>query len=346
MITVKDIAKICGVSPSTVSNILNGKNKVSDETRKRVLAVVEETGYTPNYFASSMRKQKSNVISIIVEDLNQFTTPPIVVAIMAYCEAMGYRAILINLRMYDRWRDTWFDNEEMLKSFLYPALYESESIKADGIIYVAGHGRIIRCFPEDMKVPTVVAYAANENDRFPSILIDDEKGGYDIGKYLLEQGHKEIAVLAGVENNMHTGKRLAGFQKALFEAGVPYNPKNTLFGTWQRDSGYKNASCLLEKNPTAIWCMNDQMAAGVYDYLYENNYKIGEDVSVIGFDNMDYSSYLYPRITTNELPLAEIGRRSAEMMIRIIEDAGYEPEAKRIWVPCKMVIGNSVKKLN
>lgn len=345
MITVKEIAKMCGVSPSTVSNILNGKNKVSEETRKRVLAVVEETGYTPNYFASSMRKQKSKVISIIVEDLNQFTTPPIVVAIMAYCEEMGYRAILINLRMYDRWKDTWFDNEEKLQSFLKPALFESESIKADGIIYVAGHGRELRCFPSEMRVPLVIAYSANKNNVFPSILIDDEKGGYDIGKYLIEQGHKDIAVVSGVENNMHTVKRIAGFQKALFEEGIPYNPKHTVTGDWQRESGYRKAPEILEMGVTAVWCMNDKMAAGVYDYLYEKGITIGEDLSVVGFDNMDYAEYMYPRITTNELPLAEIGRRSAEMIIKIIEDPGWKPENAQTWVPCKMVIGKSVKKL-
>lgn len=345
MITVKEIAKMCGVSPSTVSNILNGKKKVSEETKKRVLAVVEETGYTPNYFASSMRKNKSNVISVVVEDLNQFTTPPIVVAIMAYCEEMGYRTILFNLRMYDRWKDTWFENEEMLKSFLYPALYESESIKVDGIIYVAGHGRVIRCFPKDYKVPTVMAYATNEGNRFPSVLIDDEKGGYDIGKYLLSMGHKDIAVLTGVENNLHTVKRLAGFQKALFEAGIPYNPKGTFHGTWQRDSGYAKAPDLLKTGATAIWCMNDQMAAGVYDYLHSEGVEIGKDISVVGFDNMDYSAYMFPRITTNALPLAEIGRKSAEIMINIINNPGWQPEQMKTWLPCSMVYGDSVKKM-
>lgn len=346
MITVKEIAKMCGVSPSTVSNILNGRPNVGEETRKRVMAVVEETGYTPNYFASSMRKSNSKVISIIVEDLSQFTTPPIVVAIMAYCESLGYRTILFNLRMYDRWKDTWYENEEMLTSFLYPALYESESIKVDGIVYVAGHGRVIRCFPENYNVPTVMAYATYENDRFPSILIDDENGGYDMAKYLIEMGHRNIAILTGVENNMHTKKRLNGYQKALFEAGIPYNPKMTIHGNWQRESGYKNAQALLDTGASVIWCMNDQMAAGVYDYLYEQKILVGKDTSVAGFDNMDYSAYMYPRITTNALPLSQIGERSAETLVKMIENPGWKPEKPKIWVPCTMTYGNSVKKIN
>lgn len=345
-LTVKEIAKMCGVSPSTVSNVLNGKNKASDETMRRIMEVIEETGYTPNYFASSIRKQKSKVISIIVEDLNQFTTPPVVVATMATCEEMGYRAIVINLRMYDRWKDTWFDDEEKLKSFLLPAIYESLSIKVDGIVYIAGHRHEINCFPDDLKIPFVVAYATNKDDIYPSILIDDEIGGYEVGKYITEQGHKDIAVISGAKNNMHSAMRMIGFQKALFEAGVLYNPQRTLSGNWDRESGYKLAPKVLDCKPSLIWCMNDQMAAGVYDYLYENGIAIGKDISIVGFDNIEYASYMYPRLTTYELPLKEIGRRTAETIFNIIEDPEWKQETPRVFIPGKLIIGDSVNTSN
>lgn len=345
-ITVKEIAKMCGVSPSTVSNVLNGKNKASDETTRRIMEAINETGYTPNYFASSIRKQKSKVISIIVEDLNQFTTPPVVVATMASCEEIGYRAIVINLRMYDRWKDTWFDDEEKLRSFLMPAIYESLSIKVDGIVYIAGHRHEINCFPKDLGVPMVVAYATNKDNTYPSILIDDEKGGYDVGRHIIEQGHRDIAVISGVKSNMHTVMRITGFQKALYESGVLYNPKNTVYGNWDRETGYKLAPEVLKMNVSMIWCMNDQMAAGVYDYLYEQGLGIGKDISVIGFDNVDYASYMYPRITTYELPLAEIGRTTAQTLFNIIDDPEWRPENPKSFIAGKLVIGNSVKKLN
>src|SRR5574344_1873288 len=100
MITLKEVAQTCGVSVATVSNILNGKPKVSEATKQRVLEVVKQTGYQPNYFAQGMRKQKTEMIGIITEDLNEFSSTPIVEAIMAYCEDHGYRTILINMRMY------------------------------------------------------------------------------------------------------------------------------------------------------------------------------------------------------------------------------------------------------
>ena len=113
MITLKDIAKECGVSTATVSNILNGKNKVSEETRNRVLKVVNDRGYKLNYVAQGLRKQKTQTIGVIAEDIAQFTTPEIIEGIMEVCEERGYRTIVQNLRLYARWQDLWFDNDKM-----------------------------------------------------------------------------------------------------------------------------------------------------------------------------------------------------------------------------------------
>lgn len=345
VITVKEIAKICGVSPSTVSNILNGKPNVGKETRKKVLATIQETGYHTNYFASSMRKQNSRMISIIVEDLCQFTTPTIVEEIMSYCESVGYRTILMNMRLYDRWQDTWYTDENKLRKVLEPLLLEIESIKVDGNIYVAGHGREIRCFPKNYEIPTVIAYAKSEKDRFPSVLIDDENGAYEMGRYFVSKGHSRICVIAGVEDNMHTQKRLAGYQKALFEAGIPYNPEWILHGDWKYEKGYSLARQAVAMNPTLIWCMNDQMAGGVYRYLYEQGIQIGKEVSVAGYDNMESSDYMYPRLMTSALPLRQIGRKSAETVIHMIEQEGWRPETMKTWMPCTMTEGQSVADL-
>lgn len=343
MITVKELAKKCGVSPSTVSNILNGKPNVGEETRKRVLEAVKETGYQPNYFASNMRKQNTKMIGIIVEDLNQFTTPRIVGSIMTYCEEMGYRTILQDLRLYDRWKNTWFGDDEKLLSVFGPALQEIQSLKADGCIYVAGHGRAINYFPKHYKIPTVIAYAKSEKDRFPSVLIDDMNGGYDMGKYLLSMGHTKIAVITGTVDNMHTQKRLEGFQKALFEDGIPYNPDFCVRGDWSKESGYRLAQKVLDLHPTVIWCMNDQMAGGVYEYLYEQGIMVGKDISVAGYDYMEEASYMFPRLTTNALPLREIGLKAAELVINMVENEGWKPENMKTWLPCTMTIGDSVR---
>ena len=162
MITVKEIAQICGVSPSTVSNILNGKTNMSEETRQKVLGTIKEIGYQPNFFAQSMRKQNSRIISIITEDLNQFSTGSIVEAVMAYCEDHDYRTILMNLRLYDKWSDTWFEDEQKVKAVLDPVVQESLSIRVDGLLYVAGHCRVINGLYPDLPIPAVFAMAFPE----------------------------------------------------------------------------------------------------------------------------------------------------------------------------------------
>lgn len=235
MITVKEIAQLCGVSITTVSNILNNKPKVSEETRQKVLEVVKQTGYKPNYFAQGMRKQKTRTIGIVVEDLNIFSTPPIVEAIMAYCEEHNFRTVLLNMRLYDKWQDTWYDDNQKLHSVLEPSIQELLSIKVDGIMYIAGHCRIVDCFPDDFDIPAVVVYALSKNSLYPSVVIDDEKGGYDMTKYLISMGHKKIGVIAGTIDNLHTRNRNLGYQKALFEEGILFNPDYLRYGDWMRD---------------------------------------------------------------------------------------------------------------
>jgi LacI family transcriptional regulator len=346
LITQKEIARICGVSTSTISNILNGKKKVSEATRQKVLEVVRQTGYHPNYFAQGMRKQKTNIVGIISEDLVQFSSPPIIERIMAYCEDMNYRTILINMRMYDKWKSTWYNDDEKLLSVLRPAIRELLSIKVDGIIYVAGHSRVISCFPDDFEIPVIIVYTYTTSAKFPSVVIDDEKGGYDMTRYLISMGHRKIGVIAGVADNLHTQKRSEGYMKALSEEKLPYDPALIRYGDWKRPSGYREVEHLIKQGVTAIFCMNDDMAAGVYDYLYDHGLVVGEDISVAGYDNMEISRYLKPALTTNEIPFSEIGTKSAELMVSLLTQGNDDVEIRgTIKMPCRIIPRNSVKMI-
>ncbi len=346
MITIKEIAKQCNVSPSTVSNILNGRSNVGEETRLRVLECIKETGYQPNYFARSMRKQNSHVLSIITEDLTIFGTNSMVEAIMARCEANNYRTILMNLRLYRKWGNTWYHENERLRAYIMPVLQEALSIKVDGIIYVAGHCRYIDCFPKDFPIPVVITYALSKNQRYPSITIDDEKGGYDTAKYLTAKGHRDIGIIAGAQDNLHTIYRLLGYQKALFEEKIPFRPSWVVHGKWNRKSGYEAAKSLMCDKITALFCMNDDMAAGAYDYLYEQGLVIGKDISVIGYDNMDLSGYLRPSLTTTEIPLGEIGKKAVDMLLEDLRNPKEDGQAAvTVRMPCTMIPRKSVVDL-
>lgn len=346
MVTLKELAQMCGVSASTISNILNDKPKVSEETRQRVLEIVRQTGYQPNYFAQGMRKQKTRIIGIVVEDLSEFSTPPMVEAIMAYCEDNNYRTILLNMRLYDKWQDTWYNDDKKLHSVLQPSIQELLSIKVDGIMYVAGHCRVVNCFADDFNIPAIIVYAFSKSDQFTSVVIDDEKGGYDMTRYLIFMGHQKIGVIAGAADNLHTQNRSLGYQRALYEEQILYNPDLIKYGNWKRLSGYMETESLIKDGVTAIFCMNDTMAAGCYDYLYEHDIKVGQDISVVGYDNKEISEYLRPHLTTNDIRLSEIGKKSAEILLRRIEE-GYEEitNSNIIKIRCKMIVRDSVKRI-
>jgi LacI family transcriptional regulator len=347
LITLKEIAQMCGVSISTVSNTINGKPNVGEETRRKVLEVIERTGYKPNYFAQGMRKQKTRIVGIIAEDLTAFGTTPIVSAIMACLEGHNYRTVLINLRIYDKWQDTGHSSEQKLQSSLQPSIKELLSIKVDGIVYIAGHCRVINCFPDDFRIPAIVVYGLSKNPRFTSVIIDDKKGAYDITKYLISMGHRRIGVIAGAVDNLHTMNRIIGYQQALFDEKILFNPDLIRYGDWTRASGYNETGHLVNMGVTAIFSMNDVMAAGAYDYLHEKGIRIADDISVVGYDNNEISAYLRPALTTNQIQLKEIGEESAKIMLEMLENnytPGKNPDITEI--PCQLVIRESVKRIN
>ena len=345
MITLKEIARMCGVSPSTVSNILNGKSKMSEETRNKVLEAIEKTGYRPNFFAQGMRRQNNKFICIIAEELLQFSTPPIVEAIMDVCEAKGYRTILINMSMYEKWKKPGviLGDEKILKKYTSPALVEAKAMRADGVIYVAAHGHAVNVIPDDYGIPVVFAYGHTRNNHYRSVLIDDFGGSAMVTRHLIYRGHKEIGVICGKEDNLHTIERLKGYRSALSDFGIDYNKDLVLYGDWERESGRICARKLLAMGVTTIWCMNDLMAAGAYDEAMAEGLIVGEDISIFGFDNREISEYLFPQLSTCELPLDEIGKTCAEQVIKEIEDENYRKQpADVIKVPCKMVQRKSV----
>lgn len=356
MVTLIDIAKMAGVSPSTVSNILNERNNVGEETKQRVLKIIQETGYEPNYFASSIRRRTTNMVAIVVEDLTIYTMP-IVERIMAVLEDAGYKTILTNLRMYDKWQDTWYYDEIKLFSELRGAMTQLRPIKVEGVVYVGGHCRYLRILSEFKDMNLVVAYAISKDNNIPSVVIDDEKGGYEVTDYLLKMGHTRIGVIGGVDENLHTKMRLDGYQRALYEHGVVYNPNLVGYGDWLRHSGYEVAARILKEEPTAIFCMNDYMAAGAYDYCNENGIRIPEDLSIVGYDNVELSEYLIPKLTTCQISAGDIGRRAAEELLNKLQadgkeaaetddnDGRFDTQEKLVKIDCEVIYRDSVRKV-
>ena len=342
MITLKEIAEKCSVSITTVSNILNGKSNVSESTKERVLKVIKETGYRPNYMARGLRASKTNSVGIIIDDLTEFSSPQIIDGIMSYFDEHGYKAILENLRFYSQWGTKWYHNKGY-ETAVQQAIDEFSTIKVDGIIYVAGHARNITCIPENLELPLVISYAFTDSADISTVEFDDVDAAYNLTKHLIANGHKKISVIAGTEKNIHTMRRLEGFKKALAESNIDFSAKNLKYAEWDSKSGYEAAKELLKDSGcTAVFCFNDLMATGVYNYLDEKGLVPGKDVSVAGFDNRTISQYLKPSLTTVDIPLFEIGRKSAELILHQI-NSPESYERQQCFVKCKIMERESVK---
>ncbi len=335
MSNMKDIAKIANVSVATVSKVLNGLGGISQETTEHILSIAKELNYRPNLYARNLKTRQSRTIGIITEDMTVFNTPPIIDGIGACCEKRRYHYMLENLRLNQLGINPVLDvNEHSV--IVKDAIDFMMSMQVDGLIYLGCHSHKVLHLPSIRDTHFVCTYCSCTDPTVPSILYDDKKAGYDVAKFLINAGHTIIGVITGPAVSSHTIKRLTGFQEALFESGIPYNPKLTVHGDWSRDSGYALTDKLVEAGVTAIFCQNDIMAMGVIDYCMMHGITIGQDISLIGFDNREISTVCRPTLSTIELPLFEIGQTSASILIDKIEGIGDDISGE-ILLECSII---------
>lgn len=341
MPTISEIAKACHVSVATVSNIINNKGGVSEETRLRVQKKIDEMKYTPNYVAKNLKTKNTRSIGVIAEDMTVFVMPDIIDGITEYCEKEDYQILLVNLRLYKKFEDTYYHDNS------YGAIVQEEFRKlrakqVEGIIYIAAHERLINAIPEDLPIPVVVAYGFTNRREIPSVVVNDKQGATELIRYLIAQGHKKIGVIAGKKESIHTQSRLEGYQQALYEGNVLYNPGLIVYGNWDRESGYRYADFMVDSGVSAIFCMNDFMAGGVYDRLDELGIHAGKDISIVGFDDREIASYENPPLTTAGLPLHNIGYRASEVILRMLKKEETDLQNGICYVDCETKIRKSV----
>lgn len=343
--TIKDIATLCGVSISTVSNVLNGKmNKVSAEVAEKIHDIVKQTGYQPNYLAKNLRAQSTKTIGVIAEELNIFSTSPMIEGLMQCCEEKGYNVVIENMRLFGRWHGAWMHDDALYQSALTPIRNKMDSLKLDGIVYISSYEHVVNFKNDADDMPMVLLYATNNDGKTPSFRLDDEAGGYEVYKHLISMGHSKIAIITGEAENSHTVNRLRGVQRAMFEAGILYNPALVTYQTWDKEGGYKGARDILDKKPTALLCMSDLIAAGAYEYMHEHDIKPGIDISIVGYDNREISEMLSPPLTTLELPLEKMGYEAVDRLIKMIEEPDHSDYDIDIKVAGELLERKSVKR--
>ena len=344
MTRIKDIAMKAGVSTATVSHVLNNTGRVGEETRNNVLQVINELNYTPNRIAKSLKMKKTSTVGIIAEDVTVFNTPEIIDGINDVAGTYDLGIILVNLRI-EKKMGTDFSNKDQLRTLITKAFEQLDMNQVDGIIYIGTYNRDVTDVIPSTSLPVVYTYCNTTNETDYTDNYDDDKGAYDATKHLIDLGHREIALISGFIDSIHTHDRFNGYRRALMDHGIPLNPLYIKTGDWEIDSGYQLTKELLvsPERPTAIVALNDLMAYGSITAAEEMGLQLPRDLSIVGFDNRELSGFTSPRLTTMSIPLHKMGEKSLEILHSLINNR--LSAERRIKLNCDLVKRDSVSKL-
>lgn len=320
MTTIYDAADAAGVSPKTVSRVLNGEGPVNEKTRALVTEAIDRLNYVPSQAARMMRLQKSGVIGVVTSAISGEVTgtagglPEIYIL-------QGVQRVLSEAGKIAMIADSGADDQRL------PALIRSfAERRVEGLVIISSHHRQLSLPDASSGIPLVLANCF-DGSGISAIVPDDHAGQRDCVSGLIERGHRRIAFLTLPEGSLATQLRTEGYRAALDAGGLPVDPK--LIRAAPHDADDQELASTLDVllagdlPPTALCCGNDHMAIRVVGLLQRRGIRVPEDLSIVGFDDHRLiTEHLHPRLASVELPYAAIGRRAAERLLERIADTG------------------------
>jgi LacI family transcriptional regulator, repressor for deo operon, udp, cdd, tsx, nupC, and nupG len=304
---IADVARLAGVSVATVSRALANPDVVSADARERVLEAVRAVGYTPNAAARNLRVRRTMMVLVVVPDIANPFFAEVLRGIDAMLSQHGYGLIIANL-----------DNTPAKESRYVDLVHAGQ---VDGILLLCGHvpGHADRTMA-GAGVPIVAACERIPGEVFPQVEVNNRWAAAEVVRHLVALGHRRIAYISGPRSNILDQDRRAGYAAALAEAGLPWEAGLELEGDFTFRSGAAAATLVLARarssRPTAVFAANDEMAIGFLKTMHAGGSRIPEDISVAGFDAVEYADYCEPTLTTMRQPRNEIGARAAELLVQ------------------------------
>ncbi|WP_248926511.1 LacI family DNA-binding transcriptional regulator [Paenibacillus hamazuiensis] len=334
MVTIKDIARLAGVSHTTVSRALNDSPLINPDTKERIKALAAGLNYSPNFSARSLVLDRSYNIGLFFSTLQTGTS-----AGFFYEAVRGVNDIIKSqYNLVVRGIDDYKSYESITRKSFDGILVMSQS-EADQpfIEHAAAKG-----------IPLIVMNRPVENAQVMNMIPDDRGGAYRIVEYLIEQGHRRIAIIEGKESFKSTQSRREGYFDALKKHGLTVALGYRVQGNYNLESGYTAMNKLLKlperDRPTAVFCCNDEMALGAIKAIHEKGLKVPGDMSVVGFDAQLFSGYTSPALTTVRRPIEQIGREGAARLLEGIEKKQIAKET--IYFHTELVIRDSVQHIS
>ncbi len=335
--TIKDIARLCGVSISTVSRVLNDRPDVSEANRRKVLAAIENSNYIPNNSARDLVKTKSDSIGVVVRGVSNPFYTDIIRAVEETITARGCTMVLQQIGVQD-------------DEIKHGAMMEREK-RLQGLIFLGGRSDYTPREVASLTVPFVCCsysnqYGSLKSDSFSSVSIADEQEAYRAVKTLYKQGHHRIAALISRKDDRSISQlRYEGYRRAMAELSLPREDSLVISaGTFDIRGAYLATAEKLKENPdfTALFAISDNMAIGAMRALREAGRRVPEDCSVLAIDGLEVSEYIYPQLSTFCQPKAEMGRRSVEILLDVLEGCGTH---RHELLPTAFRAGKSVRQL-
>lgn len=326
MSTISDVAKLAGVSAMTVSRVINNSGYISQETRERVEKAIVELGYVPNALARYLRFKRTKTIALILTDITNpfFTT--IARGVEDVANEQGFSVIFCNTDESETEEIEYLS--VLLQKQVDGVLLVPASASTDALALIAARG-----------VPVVVIDRRVKSELVDVVRCDSEAGAYLLVRHLLELGHRRIAVLSGSPSVSTAVDRVAGYTRAMAEAGIADAEQSVFFDRFTQANGYLMAAQALAvtPRPTAIFACNNFIAFGAIRAIREAGLRVPEDVSVVSFDDLPQSLMIDPFLTVVAQPAYEIGRRAAELLLLRLSGDGPS-EAQSVVLPATLIV--------
>ncbi|WP_022664143.1 LacI family DNA-binding transcriptional regulator [Desulfospira joergensenii] len=332
MSTILDVAKLAGVSTATVSRVINSPDAVREPTRKKVRRAMEVCNYKYNALARGFVTKQSNTIGLIIPNINNPVFAESTQGVQDHADRNKVQVILGNTYYQ-------YDQEENLIRTL-------REKQVDGLIITTTNpkGDVLKSLVEE-KVPFVLLYSTIKKGPISAVGIDNYQGGYRATEHLVQLGHRRVGMVAGKfsisDRSLH---RWHGYRQCLKNYGIAYD-NSLLFQTdYSLTGGSVSVKKMLalKKSPTAVFCSNDYLALGAMKGARECGLSLPEDLSIVGFDDIQISSYVIPGLTTIHQPAYEMGQLGAKLLFRLMEEKQSKPV--QVMLESSLVIRESTQK--
>ena len=308
MATMKDIARLAQVSTSTVSHVINGSRFVSDEIREKVMRIVAELNYTPSAVARSLKVRETKTIGLLVTATNNPFFAEVMAGVEQYCQQHQYNLIIA----------TTGGDAKRLQQNLQTLMHK----QVDGLLLMCGDSRFQADIELAISLPLVVMDWWFTELNADKILENSALGGYLATKALIDAGHRKIGIITGNLKKSVAQNRLQGYKNALSEAKIALNPHWIVESHFDFEGGVLGIQSLLTQSscPTAVFCCSDTIAVGAYQAIQQQGLRIPQDLSIMGYDDIELASYLSPPLSTICQPKSELGKLAVETLLQRIKN--------------------------